>query len=127
MRACVIALCVVAGSASAQQATPDDIDCSNAINQYEMNHCALRAYIAADEDLNDTYGWAMDVAKGWSGEAANALRAAQRAWIPYRDAACIAEGSAYEGGSIQPLIIHGCKEHLTRQRTEEMRAVYEMN
>lgn len=97
------------------------------MTQSDMNHCAYLGWMQADEDLNDTYGWALGIAQGRSEANAAALRTAQRAWIPYRDAACEAEGIMYEGGSIQPLIIFTCKEHLTRQRTEEMRAVYEMN
>lgn len=97
------------------------------MTQHDMNQCAYQGWMAADGDLNDTYKWAMQVARGWSDGAAEALRNAQRAWIPYRDAACEAEGYLFEGGSMQPLIVMSCKEHLTRQRTEEMRAVYEMN
>ncbi|MCA0045312.1 lysozyme inhibitor LprI family protein [Celeribacter litoreus] len=105
----------------------DEITCEDAMTQSEMNACSYDAWVAADEDLNDTYRWAMEVASGWSEGAADALRAAQRAWIPYRDAACAAEGYLFEGGSMEPLIVNTCKEYLTRQRTEEMRAVYEMN
>lgn len=97
------------------------------MTQYEMNTCAKEAWDAADGDLNDTYGWAMDVARSYSDAAAEALRTAQRAWIPYRDAACEAEAILFEGGSIQPLILFSCLENLTRLRTEEMRAIYEMN
>lgn len=103
------------------------LDCDDAVTQSAMNACAYEAWVKADEDLNDTYAWAMDRAKSMSEATAEALRTAQRAWIPYRDAACEAEGILFEGGSIQPLIVYTCLEHLTRQRTEEMRAVYEMN
>lgn len=119
----LISLAVLAAPAFAQ----DEVDCANAMTQLDMNHCAYLGWMQADEDLNETYGWAMDVANRYGETVATALRTAQRAWIPYRDAACEAEGIMYEGGSIQPLIIFTCKEHLTRQRTEEMRAVYEMN
>ncbi|WP_417274287.1 lysozyme inhibitor LprI family protein [Celeribacter halophilus] len=97
------------------------------MSQSDMNICAHEAWQHADVDLNDTYARAMEVARGWSDGAAEALRAAQRAWIPYRDAACTAEGFLFEGGSMEPFIVNSCLEHLTRQRTEEMRAVYEMN
>nr|WP_255572042.1 lysozyme inhibitor LprI family protein [Celeribacter sp. PS-C1] len=97
------------------------------MTQSAMNACAHQGWVKADEDLNDTYTWAMARARQSGDPVAEALRTAQRAWIPYRDAACEAEGILFEGGTIQPLIVYTCLEHLTRQRTNEMRAVYEMN
>lgn len=106
-------------------AAAQDVTCEDAMTQRDMNRCAYEAWMSADAALNETYAWAMERAKSMSDATAEALRTAQRAWIPYRDAACEAEGIIYEGGTIQPLILFTCKEHLTRQRTEEMRAVYE--
>lgn len=114
-------------SAAMAQQTPSEDVCNDPLTQYEMNYCADRDWRMADEDLNATYVWAMERAKAWSEEAAIALRDAQRAWIPYRDRACEAEGILFEGGSIQPLIVMSCKAHLTRLRTEDIRAIYEQN
>jgi len=127
IRKALITLTFLLPSAAFSEGTDWGADCENAMTQRDMNLCAYEAWMRADEDLNDIYGWAMGVAKGRSEATAEALRTAQRAWIPYRDAACEAEGIMFEGGTIQPLILFTCKEHLTRQRTEEMRAVYEMN
>ncbi|EKE73273.1 MULTISPECIES: lysozyme inhibitor LprI family protein [Roseobacteraceae] len=101
------------------------VDCDNAMTQTDMNICSYQDYQAADVELNETYAWAMDRAKGYGQTAADALRTAQRAWIPYRDAACEAEAVLYEGGSIQPLIMSSCLASLTRQRTDEMRSAYQ--
>lgn len=101
------------------------VDCDNAMTQTDMNICSYQDYQAADVELNETYAWAMDRAKGYGQTAADALRTAQRAWIPYRDAACEAEAVLYEGGSIQPLIMSSCLANLTRQRTDEMRSAYQ--
>ncbi|WP_417247908.1 lysozyme inhibitor LprI family protein [Celeribacter sp.] len=119
----LISLCFVVPAAGFAQ----ERDCADPVSQSDMNTCAYEAWQRADVDLNDTYARAMEVARGWSDGAAEALRAAQRAWIPYRDAACTAEGFLFEGGSMEPFIVNSCLEHLTRQRTEELRAVYEMN
>ncbi|WP_417241409.1 lysozyme inhibitor LprI family protein [Celeribacter sp.] len=116
---------ILIAAVCAAPALAQEVDCETAMTQYEMNHCAYEAYLAADEDLNATYIWSLDVAYEWSNDAAMALRDAQRAWIPYRDAACVAAASRYEGGSIQPLIEYSCLDHLTRQRTQELRNVYE--
>ena len=56
---------------------------------------------------------------------AAALRDAQRAWIAFRDRACEVEGMRYEGGSIQPMIVAGCLERLTRARSEDLRLLAE--
>ncbi len=45
------------------------------------------------------------------------LRQAQRAWIPFRDAACESASAAYYGGTIQPLVHMSCLEQMTRDRT----------
>ncbi|WP_417259162.1 lysozyme inhibitor LprI family protein [Celeribacter sp.] len=111
---------LVATSAQAQE-----IDCADPMTPDEMNHCSYLDYREADEELNFTYEWAMDTAKGLSDAAAQALQAAQRAWGPYRDAACEAEAVLYEGKPLQPLIRNSCMEHLTRQRTADMHGFYQ--
>ncbi|AJE48109.1 lysozyme inhibitor LprI family protein [Celeribacter indicus] len=107
-------------------ALAQEVDCASAMTQTDMNICAARAHAAADADLNETYRAAMDSLSAGRPEVAGALRDAQRKWIPYRDAACAAEGAVYEGGSIRPLIVSSCLERLTRVRTADIRAAYEM-
>jgi uncharacterized protein YecT (DUF1311 family) len=101
------------------------IDCDNAMTQREMNICSYEDYVAADRALNETYAWALARTQEWGFGTKEALRAAQRAWIPYRDAACHAEGQLHDGGSIRPLIENICKATLTTRRTQDMRATYE--
>lgn len=103
----------------ATTAVAQDIDCTNALTQVEMNHCAYLDYQAADAALNAAYGAA--VAQADAADYGEALRAAQRLWIPYRDAACHAEAAQYEGGSIQPLIALSCLSRLTQDRTRDLR------
>lgn len=100
-------------------------DCENAMTQSAMNACAYQDYRAADFALNEVYAWAMKRARGYENGSDTALREAQRAWIPYRDAACAAEGQLYEGGSIRPLIEYACLATLTERRTDDMRSAYE--
>jgi uncharacterized protein YecT (DUF1311 family) len=101
------------------------VDCENAMTQSDMNICSYEDYMAADQALNDTYAWALARTEDWGFGTKEALRAAQRTWIAYRDAACNAEGQLYEGGSIRPLIENTCKATLTTRRTQDMRATYE--
>lgn len=102
------------------------INCQNAMTQYEMNVCAGQDFQAADGDLNATYQLAMNE---WFGgrETAHgqALLAAQRAWLAYRDAHCSAEAALFEGGSMQPMIYSFCLAELTRARTETLRSYAE--
>ena len=51
------------------------------------------------------------------------LRAAEKAWLTYRDSQVAFEGSLYEGGSIRPLIEGNCRVAMTRNRTKELQEV----
>ncbi|SEK71913.1 lysozyme inhibitor LprI family protein [Pacificibacter marinus] len=101
------------------------VDCENAMTQRDMNICSYEDYMVVDRALNDTYTWALARTEDWGSGTKEALRAAQRTWIAYRDAACNAEGQLHEGGSIRPLIENTCKATLTTRRTQDMRATYE--
>lgn len=121
MRAAVL-LMLLALPAGAQ-----DVDCENAMAQQEMNLCAAQDYEEADAALNDAYRQARAAMKGLDANlsagdrgAEAALLAAQRAWLPYRDAACASAGWLMHGGSAEPLVVYGCLASLTRQRTEEL-------
>lgn len=144
MRAAVLAV-ALAGLAlpglaqdAATDAGPDAAapNCETAETQVDMNACAALDYQEADADLNDAYAAAMaamgqvDEAqtktepKGPSG-AVEALKAAERAWIAYRDLACAAEAWPNHGGTIEPLVVSGCKTRLTTARAEDLWALAE--
>ena len=103
--------------------------CEGAVSQPDLNDCTAEAFAAADEELNLAYEAAMAAARSYDsspeGRAQDTLRAAQRAWIAYRDAACEAEAALWDGGSAQPMIRSGCLEHLSVQRTEDLWAYAE--
>lgn len=110
------------------------VNCNNPQTQTDMNICAGESLRAADGDLNADYKMARDEMRrmdsyleGDMKGAAKALLTAQRAWIKYRDAACEAEGYTVRGGSMEPLIIATCQERLTRQRSEDLRSIFEQN
>jgi uncharacterized protein YecT (DUF1311 family) len=121
-------LAIIAFPASAQS----NIDCGYPLNQMEMTYCAEQSWKAADVELNAAYKTAMsrmketdsyldDAMKG----AADALRDAQRAWIPYRDKACKSHGFLARGGSMEPMLIYGCLSILTQKRTDELKELAE--
>ncbi len=100
-------------------ATADD-SCASANTQTELNQCAAQAYQAADDELNAVYQTVVSRLEDNSASLEK-LRAAQRAWIGFRDAECAFESSAVEGGSAQPMVRNGCLETLTAERTEQLR------
>ncbi|MXU64111.1 lysozyme inhibitor LprI family protein [Oceanomicrobium pacificus] len=111
-----------------------DVDCNNQLTTFDMRVCADRAYKAADEDLNVDYRRAMEWMTSLDADlpddqrgGAEALRDAQRAWIDFRDKACLAQGFTYRGGTLEPVIILYCLEDLTRQRSEQLRIIWEEN
>ncbi len=50
-----------------------------------------------------------------------ALLAGQRGWIAYRDGHCELAGWEAHGGSMEPMLVSGCLERLTRERTKQLR------
>ncbi|MCX7564978.1 lysozyme inhibitor LprI family protein [Sulfitobacter sp. F26169L] len=114
----VMAALVVAGAAwsaptAAQAQTA--AQCIAPQTQQLMNACAAKEYAQADAALNAAWkpakAFADAIGKG------SALLEAQRAWIAYRDIACDAHASPFEGGSMQPLIRATCLSELTAART----------
>ena len=124
MRGLRIAILSLIGLAPALPALA--LDCSQPMTQRDMNQCAQLAYEAADRDLNAAYQVAMARAKSWDmadtrgPRAADNLRDAQRSWISFRDAACLAESLRYRGGSMQGMEYSRCLEKLTRRRTDDL-------
>ena len=107
--------------ATALPSIADAKDCSNAPTQTEMNACANDAFKSSDAELNAVYGQIKKRLKN-DLDATKLLVAAQRAWIGFRDAECTFSASASAGGSVQPMILSGCQERLTRARVSDLRS-----
>lgn len=101
-------------------AEPARAECADAVTTVEMRACAAQEYEAADAELNAVYA---QVKAAVSKEVMGYVREAQRAWIPFRDAACSAEAAPYAGGTIQPQIGTDCKTRLTQRRADDLRAL----
>ncbi|WP_157953614.1 lysozyme inhibitor LprI family protein [Zobellella maritima] len=87
------------------------------LTQAELNQAAGRHYASADFMLNKAYSQLM---AALSGERKDRLKQAQQAWITFRDAHAELVSSAYDGGSIQPLVHTQALINLTEQRTAEL-------
>lgn len=134
LRVSLASLFLVFGLTNGYSADEPQINCADPYTQYEMNYCAQKAYEYADEDLNSDYQQAraamIEIDEYLQPElfgAKQALLDAQRAWIKYRDLACSAERFIVRGGSMEGLIMGNCLERLTRQRSEDLRFIFEMN
>ena len=120
-------MAMIASALGITSAQAQDIDCANAQVQLEMTFCAERDWKVADADLNKAYAAAQTMMKAVDADlpkdqqgASDNLRAAQRAWVTFRDAACAAEGYPSRGGSIEPMIIYICRARLTESRAADL-------
>ncbi len=109
---------------SATTVTAGDIKCNPEGNQAELNQCSFDDYKAADKKLNDT--WKKLMAKFKSDKTATAkLKAAQNAWIVFRDAeveaqfACDAKDAPC-WGSMEPMLTNEVMQELTEARTARL-------
>ena len=105
------------GSAPAFKCNPNG-------TQPEINQCAADDYTASDKKLNDT--WKSLMAKFKDDKTATAkLKAAQKAWVAFRDAEVEAQfacddksGSCW--GSMEGMLRNGVLKELTDTRTERL-------
>jgi uncharacterized protein YecT (DUF1311 family) len=94
------------------------VDCKNQKTQFDMNFCANEKAKAADRKLNQAYQTLM---RGYKGtRRGTQLTEAQQAWIKFRDTNCAFTISAYEGGTIQPMIYANCIEKMAIDRTKQL-------
>lgn len=100
--------------------------------QQQMNACAYWEYELADAELQDVWEQAIGYARNYLSfddlndgreTGANRLMAAQRAWIILRDEHCATYSYHMRGGSAEPLLYHGCRTSMTRQRVTELRSL----
>ena len=101
---------------AAPQADEQEDPCPDARSQQELNMCASQAFQRADAELNKLY---QRLLKGaGAGEKAK-LRAAQLAWLKFRDAHCEYAAFGNEGGSIYPMVYGFCRAEVTRGRVKQ--------
>src|SRR5262245_24058654 len=89
--------------------------CANAQAQSEMNQCAYDDFQKADAELNRVYQQLL-----LKTDREEKLKAAQRAWVAFRDADCEYDASDSAGGSLEPLLRYSCYETATKTRTNQL-------
>lgn len=91
----------------------------SAQSQAEMNQQAAGEFKKADAELNRVYA---RVLAELDDEGRAKLKAAQRAWVVFRDAeAAYQMDLEARGGSMAPLIYEGTRARLTRARTAQLK------
>ncbi|WP_421658287.1 lysozyme inhibitor LprI family protein [Leptothermofonsia sp. ETS-13] len=94
-------------------------NCANPQTQSELNYCAGQNFQKSDRELNQVY---QALLPRLAQPRRQGLITAQLNWIRFRNDECTFFGSYAEGGSMQPMLIAGCKDRLTQQRTADLRA-----
>ncbi|TFZ01846.1 lysozyme inhibitor LprI family protein [Ramlibacter humi] len=93
-------------------------DCN--VNQLAMNVCAAARFEEVDKELNRLYRAKLPMLRHPA--TRTRFRDAQRAWLAFRDAACLYEaGPREESGSIWPVEHYGCLVKHTERRIQDMR------
>jgi len=113
--------------------------CEQATTQAQLNACSAEQYQKTDERLNAVYqrllgrlstetspNSSKDKSQTPNLEGATAkLKAAEAAWINYRDLHCEAAAQLYEGASIKPSMWSNCMRDVTEDRVREIKHAYE--
>ena len=100
-----------------------------------MSSCLMAEAAAWDRHLNEEYRATMTVFAEQDAEEAaffpgippraDALKAAQRAWIAFRDAECALAYAQWGAGSMRSIAGAGCQADMTATRAIELRAMRE--
>jgi uncharacterized protein YecT (DUF1311 family) len=91
--------------------------CAGASNQLELTDCAAQGYKKADAKLNQVY---RSLVTSLDQEHQVKLKAAQRAWIAFRDAECDLEASYALHGSMEGQLRYMCLEGATTSRIKDL-------
>ncbi|OAT34342.1 putative periplasmic protein [Buttiauxella brennerae ATCC 51605] len=94
-------------------------NCGDASSQAGLNECYGNEYKKQDDLLNQTYKQAMKLA---TDTQKTQLKAAQNAWIAFRDADCAFLTSGADGASVAPMVHAQCMTDKTRERTELLKS-----
>ena len=125
--------CLLLAGFAAPALADDQPDCENG-SQAELNMCAYNDFAKADKELNTL--WPQVKKFAVDGDAAlegndkgyvKALLASQRAWIAYRDGQCELYGFQSRGGSMEPMLVSGCKAQMTEARIKELKSIMEVS
>jgi len=131
----IVAVVVSAGAACAQQQAPLVRQCVLAARGEEaLLACHKAEYARQDKRLNDAFRALVPIAGRNAGINANpdvdgtrkSLRAAQQAWIAFRDKECAWQGGRYARGPDIELEEALCLGRVTARRADELEALVKL-
>ena len=102
----------------ARDMSASERDCGDAESTAEMRTCANELYEAADAELNRVY---RQLASQLSDKRREKLKAAQQAWIAFRDKSSTFAASVVEDGTMYPILEVMELTTMTKLRTEQLR------
>jgi uncharacterized protein YecT (DUF1311 family) len=128
VRAAALALVLLAAPAAAQP-----VDCeAETLTPAQVATCAAQALTAADAAMDEAFRLALTEARVFDEASAvegretamplaDALSAAQQAFLDYREATCAAEAITFRDGPGASVAGAVCATRLTLRRTEDLR------
>ena len=125
-RLLIVTLFLVSPLVGQQKGQPKTFaDCDKtAQTQADPTVCGSNDYKSADDELNSTYQQLLKKAAGGP-VALQKIRAAQRAWVAFRDAQIAAlypaENKQKEYGTVFPMCANLALADLTKQRTAQLK------
>ena len=105
----------------AQHMNEKDSPCADIVVTVDLVNCLAKARNAADAQLNAVY---KSISGKLDATEVKQLITAERLWVQYRDANCIAERDLYGGGTASGPAYLACLEAMTRKRTKELTVTY---
>ena len=86
-----------------------------------ISECLMAETAAWDAMLNEVYQRQMADLAAQAADLPDQLRAAQRAWIAFRDAECGLQYGLWQDGSMRVIVAGNCQLSKTAERTLELR------
>ncbi len=113
-----LALGLLAGSAlGAEQWAPDRNDCNQGDSTLSIVQCLQERTSVWDNRLNQAWV-AVNASLASEPQRVAALKAAEQAWLKFRDANCAFQYS--QGGTIRQIATAGCMRDMTQDRAIEL-------
>lgn len=111
-----------AAAALNAQMSQEGHDCPEAKSQHDWNICLDKVALATRKDFETFY---RSLESLLNGANVQKLRESQEQWNKYRDTACEAVDTLWDGGSGRNAATARCTIHLTRSRIKDLDALYD--
>jgi uncharacterized protein YecT (DUF1311 family) len=96
------------------------VDCATVETQAALNRCAREESDRATRRLSDLV---QELRRVTDPDRMRGLDSAQASWDGYRRVQCVWEASAYEGGSMKPMVLSACWTRVTELRIAELKVL----